>query len=124
MTYVYVKIPTLEDFRNFLISHAVHEYAVVQRKTGGNIVRYFYRLTANLANREEIAVCDINFWQGLDLEFETKLEQVNQKKDAKWTEIEKIMAAGEVELPGAEDKTRKMSWHFTVIDAEYSATLE
>jgi hypothetical protein len=123
MTYVYVKIPNVEAFRDFLISHAIHEYAVVQRKTGGNIVRCFYRLTANLASREEIAVCDIPYWQGLALELEEQLKQLNKKKDEEWTKIENTMASGEVVRTAAEDQ-RKMPWHFTVIDAEYSATME
>jgi len=123
MTYVYVKIPNVKAFREYLISQGVHEYAVVQGKTGGNIIRCFYRLTANLANKEEIAVCDTPYWQGMVVEYETQLEELNKKADEEWTKIESTMASGEVVLTGAEDQ-RKMPWHFTVVDAEYSATME
>jgi hypothetical protein len=117
MPYVYLKFPFLEDFRDFLIAQNIHEYAAVQRKVGANLVTYYYRLTAKVSDRQEIAVCDITVYEGLEIE-------PNPKKDEQWKQvwqnIEKTMSEVFVELPGAEDKEHKVPWMFTVIDAEYS----
>lgn len=101
MPYVYLKIPRIEDFRDFLIKQNSREYAVVQRKAGANLVRYYYRLTAKLPERQEIIVCDSTIWEGFAVELAESLQEINEKKDEKWKEIENIMSAGFVELPGA-----------------------
>jgi hypothetical protein len=128
MSYVYLKIPDMESFRDFLISHRVHEYAIVQRRTGiKGFVQCFMRLTAKLEDRREVAVCDIPFWEGMeyDLDNEEKLTLLNQKKDEVAKEIENTMSSGTVdeELPEGESPA-KVPYQMHSIDGEYATTLE
>ena len=123
MSYVYLKIPDVESFRDFLISHRVHEYAIVQRRTSvKGFAQCFMRLTAKLEGRREVAVCDIPFWKGMEYELNNKekLTLLNQKKDETAKEIEKTMSSGTVEQ--AEPPT-KVPYQMHSIDGEYSTTL-
>ena len=116
-----MKIPDVESFRDFLIAQELHEYAVVQRRLqNGPAVQYFFRLTAKLEERKEIAVCDITTWKGLLVNVEETT--LNTTKDAIWKNIETTMTAGHVDEPGAPERKTPYTMHS--IDGEYAASLD
>jgi len=117
--YVYLKIPDVKAFRDFLIEHFVDEYAVVQLKRRDQrdqiSMHFLYRLTARLSRRQEIAVCDVPFWCGPFVDAE--LEEVNSERKKTEEQIETIMSSGKVKLTGSQEER---SCPMKAIDGEYS----
>lgn len=105
MVYVYLYFTDVKQFVEYLKQHNIHRYGLIQRWLGrGNLSKYFFRLTAKDDLNEDIIVCDVVYYEGIDLATQLEKGKIKQLRDETLKEITEAF---------------KGKWTFHQIPAEY-----